>query len=485
MTKPNKPHVIIIMADQLRYDALGEHTPHINQLFQESVIFDHAYCASPLCVPGRGAFFTGKVPNVTGSLHNAKIEQEKEYGKVRAGHLSLYELMEEEWDSWHAGKMDFRTEDQIHLRSDTKTHWLPLMPRYRQFLQEHGKRLPGGEDFRGYVPELAYGTTTRIQRVSTPHVGRYDEDFSFFYDGFILNDVLHAIEHRDRNKPFLLNAMFFAPHPPFEIPDPWFSRVKDVQLPDNVAVWGKNQSPLQLYNLTGVMGSAMNREQWREVWKVYMGFVSLLDDCVGEAIAALKKQQMYDDALIIFTSDHGEMLGSHRLWQKNCMYEESIRIPLAMKFPKGEQPPSNIAETVSSVDVLPTLCDYLGLETPEGCSGKSLLPLMDGKPLQREGIFVQYDGNGSSSNYSRCVIAGRMKLIVDFFKDERFIELYDLDEDPLEMENLAFEPECRTDVLRMLDLLKAHMEETGDRLTLPHSPEVYEQFLARYGEFKE
>ncbi len=274
-------------------------------------------------------------------------------------------------------------------------------------------------------------------------------------------------------------------YPPFEIHDPWFSRVKDVQLPDNVAVWGKNQSPLQLYNLTGVMGSAMNREQWREVWKVYMGFVSLLDDCVGEAIAALKKQQMYDDALIIFTSDHGEMLGSHRLWQKNCMYEESIRIPLAMKFPKGEQPPSNIAETVSSVDVLPTLCDYLGLETPEGCSGKSLLPLMDGKPLQREGIFVQYDGNGSSSNYSRCVIAGRMKLIVDFFKDERFIELYDLDEDPLEMENLAFEPECRTDVLRMLDLLKAHMEETGDRLTLPHSPEVYEQFLARYGEFKE
>lgn len=484
MAESRKPHVVILMADQLRYDALGEHTPHINQLLQESVQFDHAYCASPLCVPGRGAFFTGKVPNLTGSIHNAKIPQEKQYGKVRAGHLTLYDLMEGEWDSWHTGKMDLRTEDQIHLRPDTKTHWYPLEPRYKQFLKEHGKRLPGGDRFRGYVPELTYGTTTRIQRVSSPNVGRYEEGFDFFYDGFILKDTLNAMKQRDPAKPFLLNAMFFAPHPPFDIPDPWFSRVKEVELPDNVAVWGKNQSPLQLYNLTGTMGSSLNRDQWREVWKVYMGFVSLLDDCVGEVIAELKRQEIYDETLILFTSDHGEMLGSHRLWQKNCMYEESIRTPLAFKFPKAEGiAPVHISDVVSSVDILPTLCDYLGLKGPDDCSGMSLLPLLAGKSLDREAVFVQYDGNGSSSNFSRSAISEKYKLIVDFFKDEIFIELYDRQDDPQELTNLAFEQEYRSDVQSMLHLLKVHMEKTGDRLILPET--VYEQFLIRYSEFKE
>src|SRR5690606_37941422 len=123
MSKHQKPHVVVIMADRLRYDALGAHTPNINRLLEESVQFNQAYCASPLCVPARGAFFTGKVPNVTGALPNAKIPQEKQYGKVKEGHTNLYELMEEDWDSWHTGKMDFRTENQIHTRPDTKTHW--------------------------------------------------------------------------------------------------------------------------------------------------------------------------------------------------------------------------------------------------------------------------------------------------------------------------------------------------------------------------
>lgn len=484
MIRSSRPHVIIIMADQLRYDALGEHTPHINGLLSESIRFNSAYCASPLCVPGRGAFFTGKYPNVTGSLHNAKIQQEKQYGKVREGHINLYDLMENDWDSWHTGKMDFRTEDQIHLRPNTKTHWFPLEPRYKQFLREHGKRIPGGELFRGLVPELTYGKTTRIQRISSPTVGCYEEGFEFFYDGFILNDTLHALKNRDQDQPMLLNAMFFAPHPPFDIPEPWFSRVKEVNLPDNVAKWGRNQSPLQLYNLTGVMGSALNRDQWQEVWKVYMGFVSLLDCCVGEVIAELKRQNMYDDALIIFTSDHGEMLGSHRLWQKNCMYEESVRTPLAFKFPKGEDLLlREIDEVVSSVDILPTLCDYLGLDAPAGFSGTSLMPLCHGESIDRESIYIQYDGNGSSSNFSRSVVSRGSKLIVDFFKDEIFIEYYDLTHDPQEMNNLAFEPEIRKVVEQKLQLLRTHMQETGDRLSLP--TQVYEHFIATYSEFKD
>ena len=480
----SKPHVVIIMADQLRYDALGAHTPNLNQLKSESSVFEKAYCASPLCVPARGAFFTGKYPNVTGALHNAKIPQEKQFGMVRRDHASMYELMEEQWDSWHTGKMDFRTERRIEHSPDSKTNWLPLEPRYYEFLEKHGKRRPGGESFRGRVPETAYGKVTRTQVVSTPQTGRYEEGLEYFYDGFILNDTLHALKNRDTSKPLLLNAMFFAPHPPIDIPDPYYSKVDQFELPANVGVWGSNQSPLQLYNLTGVLGAGMSRNDWRDVWQVYLGFVSLLDDCVGQVIDELKKQGIYDDTLILFTSDHGEMLGSHRLWQKMCMYEESVRTPLFVKFPAADQREKRIIdESVSSVDVLPTLCDYLGLGAAGDFSGKSLMPLLDGLEAGRTGpVFIQYDGNGSSSNSSRAVVDRHYKLIVDFFKDELFIELYHLESDEQEMVNLAFEDEHRGTVEQLLGLLRRHMEETGDVLTIPE--DAFQQFGAVYREFK-
>lgn len=475
------PHVVIIMADQLRYDAFGEHTPHLNQLRNESTVFEHAYCASPLCVPARGSFFTGKYPNITGALHNAKIKVEKQNGMVKSEHINLYDLMDHKWDSWHTGKMDFRTEQKIERNSKSKTNWLPLEPRYGQFLKEHHKKRPGGNEFRGVLPNLLHGKRTYTSYASTPKTGCYQEDFKYFYDGFILHDTLHAISNRDKRKPFLLNAMFFAPHPPLDIPEPWYSKIQKVNLPENVGVWGENQSPLQLYNLTGIMGANKSREDWREVWRVYQGFVSMLDDCVGQVVQALKTEGIYDQSLIIFTSDHGEMLGSHRLWQKMCMYEESIRTPLFMKFPKQDYIHRHlIKENVSSIDILPTLCDYLQIKPPDDCSGLSLMPLLQKQSIARENIFVQYDGNGSSSNFSRCIIQGDNKLIVDFFKDEVFIELYNKAADPQEMNNLAFEIAYKDVVESLLDDLRTHMVETKDSLTLNKS--IYSEFVRDYKE---
>src|SRR5699024_5873218 len=152
---------------------------------------------------------------------------------------------------------------------------------------EKGKRKPGGAEFKGIVPEMAYGKFTRKKSYSIPKTSRYEEDVQYFTDGFILNDSLTAIHNRDKNKPFLLNAMFVAPHPPFDIPEPWYSTVKEVNLPDNVGKWYDNQSPLQMYNLTGAIGSKYKREEWEEIWKVYLGLVSLLDTCVGEIIETL------------------------------------------------------------------------------------------------------------------------------------------------------------------------------------------------------
>lgn len=169
----DKPHVVIIMADQLRFDVIGKHTPHIYQLMNESAVFDRAYCASPLCVPARGSFFTGKYPNVTGSIINPWLKQEEKHGNVRDIHSNLYQLMERKWDSWHTGKQHLYTDPKLEDSEESQTHWLTLENRYDAYLKKNKKKQPGGAKFKGIVPEMAYGKLTRTKSYSIPNTGRY------------------------------------------------------------------------------------------------------------------------------------------------------------------------------------------------------------------------------------------------------------------------------------------------------------------------
>ena len=172
--------------------------------------------------------------------------------------------------------------------------------------------------------------------------------------------------------------------------------------------------------------------------------------------------------MIIFTTDHGEMLGSHRLFQKMCMYEESSHVPLTIKFPNGEYT-GDINSLISHLDVMPTIMDFFNIESKNDFEGVSLLPLItngDKKGLNRD-IFIQYDGNGARSNFQRCVIRNNYKLILDIFKDEMFVELYDLEKDRVESNNLAFYEEYDEVIINMYASLLKHMKDTSDLITLP------------------
>ncbi len=479
-----KPHVVIIMADQLRYDMLGEDTPNISEIAKEGISFNRAYCASPLCVPARGAFFTGTYPNVNGSIINPWLDLDAAHGNVRCGIPNLYSLMEDKWDSWHSGKQHLYTEEgNMEHDSNSKTNWLNTHKEYSQLLHENGVKRPGGETFRGRVAEMGLGKYTQSRLYSIPSTGCYEEGFDNFFDGYFAKGAVKAIQKRDKDKPFLLNAMFLAPHPPLDIPEPWYSMFEDIELPENVGKWCDDQSPLQMYNLTGILGTKYNREEWREIWRVYKGLVALLDYCVGMIIDELKNEGIYDDTLIIFTSDHGEMLGSHCLWQKMCMYEESSRIPLYIKFPGDYIPEIKESnQLVSAVDVLPTLCEFLEIEKPEVLSGVSLMPVVKGRELERDDIYIQFDGNGARGNFQRCIVKGDYKLIADIFKDEIYLELYNVIEDSQELENLVFNSQYSVLIEEMLASLRNHMEQTKDMLKIPEN--VYQLFIANYSQFR-
>lgn len=467
-----KPHVIYMVADQLRYDMLGRGlTPNIDSIAANGVQFSHAYCGSPLCVPARGALFTGTYPNTNGSLINPWFPLDNPYGSVKEGIDNLYLMMERGgWECIHSGKQHLYTQGgNLETRPETKTRWMTTEGTYREFLKNKGARMPGGGDFRSPVPEMTQGKYTRLCTYSNANTGCYEEGVENYFDGYFTHGALEGLRARDRDKPLFLSAMFLAPHPPLDVPDPFYSLVKaeEVTLPENVGQWYKYQSPLQMYNLTGIVGARYTLPQWRESWRVYMGLVSLLDNCVGQILEELRAQGIYEESLIVFTTDHGEMLGSHKLFQKMCMYEESARAPVYLRFPKNRFAGTVLQSPASHVDIQPTLCDYLGENLTSEMDGISLMPaIKTGAPIDHP-VFIQFDGNGARGNFQRCVIQGEHKLIVDLFKDEVYFELYNIYADPQETDNLLFGEVLPPVANKLLDTLLAHMERTGDMITFP------------------
>ena len=163
------------------------------------------------------------------------------------------------------------------------------------------------------------------------------------------------------------------------------------------------------------------------------------------------------------------------------MYEESTHVPLAFKLPGGRTSGKRSGELVSHIDVLPTLCDLLDVPPPPGVQGVSLRGAIErGASIDREHIFIQFDGNGARGNFQRCLVGGPHKLIVDIFKDETFFELYDTVRDPQEKVNLAFDEGDRA--REMIDILLDIMRDTGDLIAF--SPDDYDRFLQDYAPFQ-
>ena len=481
--KPADIPVVIIIPDQLRKDAIGKYTPNIDQLAKDGVTFNRAYCAAPLCIPSRGALFTGKYPNDNGSLINGWNKRDEHYREVKSGTPNLYQTMSKYWDTWQIGKQHFKTQDKIDEDPKVNVNWITQQS-YHKWLKRKGVSKPGGKSFTALVPELQGGKYTFIKRYTIPIYKVYKPGLKYFPDDYFGDKDVEVIKNYHSHKPLLLITTFLSPHPPYNIPKPYFSKYnkKDFSLPQDIGRWYKYQSPFQMYTLTGFIGSRYSRKDWAKIWPKYYGLVSLTDHEVGRIINALKEKGLYNKALIIFTTDHGEMLGSHALWMKNCMYESSAHIPLIIKFPHNFHPAiKQTNQLVSLVDIWPTLMNYLNIQITDPTDGVSLMPLISGGSIPRKKIFIQYDGNSGYGNNQRCVIDGDYKLIVDTFMNEIFLELYNVVLDPHETNNLAVEPEYKDKVLSMISEIENYMHRTHDLLKIPNNGErIYSNFINHY-----
>lgn len=474
-----RPHVVLIMADHLRRDCLSCYgdvavrTPHLDELARESVVFDGAYCAAPLCTPTRSSMYTGKWPHTHGAIVNG--HGFRAGGVVGPQHGTLYETLDRAgYSITQMGVQHLQTEPRLEERvPDARI--LERMG-YDEYARERDIRcspdvwaqaVPNVE-FRDGHPVVAHRPQAR--KTLFPHRA---EDYLDVYWSRRMADEIGELDPAD---PQYIEALFWAPHPPLEVPEPYYGMYpeEDIDLPDTVGRWQPGQPATLLFQSCGMMGLGRTREEYREGWSAYMGLVTMVDECIGRVVKALRERGIWDEALVVFVQDHGDLMGCHHLTQKHCFYEEAAHLPMLVKPPRSAGiRPGRRAQLVSAIDYCPTVCDYARAEPPEGVQGFSWRPVVeDADSPWHDEVFMEYSGDqGQNDMPMRAIVA---RIDGDVWKythtHNDTDELYNVTDDPFEKSSLvgnAGEGQVRAELRRRL---ADWMRDTGDFAEMPGDP---------------
>ncbi len=427
-----RPNIVLIVADDWAHMDLGVaghpllQTPHLDRLARDGVHFTRAFTPNPICTPSRAALLTGQDNWTNGCwFFGMPIRKEsRHFAQLlsQAGYETFYT------GKWHNDGL----------------------PSQRGFTS--GKYIGGGGPGAGGHPKplvMDHDGTNKRQ------IERFDSEL--FTDAA----VEFLASQRRGGKPFLLVVSYMTPHDPWTPPGRYATLYSPeaIRLPVNFMPRPMNGSkPFRYY--TDWHGTNLRDEQQmtpfprtpegvRDVRSRCYGTITHDDEQIGRILNTLDRKQLTDNALVIFLADHGISLGAHGISGKQTMYEEGIRLPMIVRYPRLQRGRATNTDLVSLIDVFPTLCEAAGVAIPPSVEGRSLLGLYRGQGRwEREHIFASFVSPTQHRLNVRCVRTKRHKLIHHLTTDE--IELYDLESDPYELRNLAGLAEC-AEVQRQLD----------------------------------
>ena len=425
------PNILVIQVDEMTPNVLPAYghplvkTPHLDGLAAEGVVFENAYCNFPLCVPSRASMMAGRLAHNIGSWDNAT--------EMPASIPTLaHHLRHAGYHTVLCGKMHFIGPDQVHGFDERITTdiypanfaWTPdwiVGERYR----------PTGINPQAVVDA---GTCTRSLQID------YDEEVA--HSGV---QKIFDLARFHADQPFLLWVSFTHPHAPFVTTQKYWDLYNhdEVDMPKvpPIPVDELDEMSRWLYYAHGQDLITVTDEHVRNARHAYYGMTSYTDDKVGSLLETLEAAGLAEDTIVVFTSDHGEMLGERGMWYKQYFYEDSVRVPLIIRDPNSDKTGS-VSELVSLIDLLPTFMDIASdgnpPETPGPLDGRSLSGFLNGNIDDWDNkVIAEYTGEGviapcrmvRRDNYKYIYTHGHPPL------------LYDLDADPLEVDNLAGQPE--------------------------------------------
>jgi len=428
-----RPNILWICTDQQRYDtihALGNkhiRTPNIDKLVANGTAFEHAYCQTPICTPSRGSFLTGMYPSTIHACINGSDHWDE------AAPLITKMLAYIGYDCGLAGK--------LHL-SSAMAHEPELRPKddgYRRFWYSHaphqgigkGNQYTDwlesiGQDYRklkkkyGYIPAKWHQTTWCADR---------------------------AIEFmkEKRSGPWLFSVNIYDPHGPFDPPQKYVDRYDIDSLPgpqfreSDIAA----QKCFDGINYRGRAGDTRNR-RGKERQAKYWAQIELIDENVGRMLDALEETGQRENTVVIFTSDHGDMTGDHGLVAKGCrFYDPLVRVPLIFSWPGHFKAGLRSEGLVELTDIVPTLLEVNNMPVPDRIQGRSLLPILEGRANPHEHReFVRsvfYRVTQGPQSYATMLRTKKYKIVN--YHGHNPGELFDLQKDPYEFDNLWDNPD--------------------------------------------
>lgn len=356
-----RPNILLILTDQQRPDTLGYRcktpcrTPNIDSLAAAGVSFDNTITPSPLCLPSRASLFTGLYPtqndmmsNQTGYLKNCEMLDHFRADGYKINYAG----------KWHMG--------EGNIADFTDCHGGGRTPEYSKWCLDQGL-------IDGWMFNDPATRTTRTPSMSIPKVHCQDLPVEKTNEAYVTDFAIDMIRTRDKNNPFFQICSYNGPHPPFMIPEPFFSMYDavDVPVPANFGPQrGEHQAHSESYYRELFNDHGADFDAWRASYAVYWGFVMMIDHFIGQLLGVIEEEGLTEDTIIVFTSDHGENLGAHGLWQKMVAFEESIRVPLIIRVPGGAAAASQTP--ASLVDVAPTLSALCDLSARPEWLGRDL-----------------------------------------------------------------------------------------------------------------
>lgn len=477
---PEQPNILWICTDQQRWDTLGcygnefVNTPNLDKLSAEGAHFENAFCQSPVCTPSRASFLTGRYPRTTRCRQNGQEIPEDELLVTRI-------LADAGYYCGLAGK--------LHL-SPCNPSVCPIEERriedgYAEFNWSHHSG-PGWETNAYHKWLKSRGKSyTEEPHPDSSHVtyGPEVEDHQTTWCAEMAIDFINR--RAGEESPWLYSINFFDPHHPFDAPKSLLERYDSVleQIPlpdytpgelDNKPTWQKREHE-EAYG--GYPFSEMSENDHRLIRASCFAMCDLIDLQVGRMLDAIRTSGQLENTLVIFMSDHGEMLGDHGIYLKGAhFYEPAVHVPLILSQP-GTIQPCRISDLVELTDLAPTLIDAAALSRSPQMQGKSLLPLLtDLEPTQphRESVYSEYynampadwskwhhgQKETKSGDFATMLRTERYKLVVPHGEENG--EMYDLLNDPSEKNNLWNHMGAMEAQMNLLKLLTDRMAFTVD-----------------------
>lgn len=435
--------IILIMTDSQRADMVGCYgnkdmiTPNIDKLSEEGIRFNKAYTVQPVCGPARSALFTGLYPHTTGMWSNSQgldsgvktIGERLDHKGIKSAYIG----------KWHLDGGDYFGYGKCPKGWD-KDYWY---------------------DMKNYLDELSDEDKVRSRNPNTVFDG-ITEEFTFGHR--CSNRAIDFIEnHKDED--FLLVVSYDEPHDPYLCPEKYVNMYKDYSFPIRESAYDTLENKPEHQKIWGKDEVKKDKKNINSKYPFFFGVNTFIDNEIGRVVKAYKKYT--PDALIIYTSDHGAFLNSHCLWAKGpSTYDDITRIPFIISGTKVKDNMCINNHVVSHIDIVPTILDYFNIDKYKMLTGKSLIPLLeDGEKKINDEVFMEFgryevdhDGFGGFQPL-RSVFDGRYKLTINLLSTD---ELYDLDNDKDEMNNLIEDKGTEAIRNHLHDKLLNWMNDTRD-----------------------